>query len=95
MPKEIRMIVFKTDTPSDLKRVALGQSPTDAEGNIFHINPEVIVDGIQHKETGLAGCYRNKMSACYRISLSDGTDLIIPADNIRVLARAEGAKIGG
>lgn len=96
MAKEIVALICKVDHPDDLKRAALRQPPLNSEGEPFwELDPDATIEEIKHNEPGLAGVYKNQQKACYRIGLSNGIDLTVPADNIRTVVAAETAKVGG
>ena len=94
--KEIVALMCETDHPTDLKKVALGQPPLGYNGQPFwNEDVEAIVEEIKHNESGLTGVYKNQQKACYRIGLSNGVDLAVPADSVRTIVAAETAKVGG
>ena len=96
MAKEIVALVCKIDHPDDLKRVALGQPPLNSAGQPFgDWDGDTVAEEIKHNEPGLAGVYKNQQKACYRIGLSNGVDLTVPADNVRTIVTAEAPKVGG
>lgn len=94
--KEIVTLICKVDHPEDLKKAALRQPPLNSEGEPFWVlDPEATIEEIKHNEPGMTGVYKNQQKACYRIGLSNGIDLVVPADNVRTVVAAETAKVGG
>jgi hypothetical protein len=94
--KEIVALICKVDHPDDLKKAALRQPPLNSEGGAFwELDPEAIIEEIKHNESGLTGVYKNRQGACYRIGLSSGVDIAVPADSVRTVIAAETAKVGG
>lgn len=98
MARKVAALVCKCDHSTDLKKVAVGQSPIQLGGGPFFdedgMRAAVVVD-IKHNESGLAGVYKNRMSAVYRVELENGVEFVVPADNVRIVILTGGEQVGG
>lgn len=99
MARKVAGLVCKCDGPGDLKRAMIGQVPVNSAGAPFFNDVEDMVQlritEIKHNESGLAGVYKNRMEACYRVELENGMEFVIPANNVRIIILTGGGQVGG